>query len=254
MSGSPNALRRVLANPFAAIVIVALAWWIAVPLFKIEPRFLPPISVVFADGMSVWRDLAAGLWRTLLETVLGFLAGAILGIAFGVGFAYLRFLERAFFPIFVALQTVPVIAFGAIVVIWFGNTIMAKVVIALYLAFFPVAVNTLRGLETTDPQRIALMKSFGASGLQLFLKLALPTALPSIMIGLKLGISLSLAGAIVGEWFGDTVGLGVMLLQSLYFEQIPRVWVLIVACGALGTVLYGFLALIERRFVWWRPD
>lgn len=241
-------------SPYAAVLIVAALWLVCVPLFSIPPRYLPPLQAVIADGISVWPDLAAGFWRTLVETVLGFLAGSLLGIAFGIAFAASKTLERAFFPIFVALQTVPVIAFGAIVVIWFGNTIMAKVVIALYLAFFPVAVNTLRGLEQADPQRIALMKSFGASRLTLFRKLLLPTAAPNILVGMKLAVALSLAGAVVGEWFGDTVGLGVMLLQALYFELIPRVWVLIIACGALGTLLYGALALLERRFVWWRPD
>ena len=241
-------------SPYASVVYVAVAWLVLVPLFSISPRYLPPLGTVIADARSVWPDLVAGFWRTLVETVLGFVAGTILGVGFGIAFAYSRLLERALFPIFVALQTVPVIAFGAIVVIWFGNTIMAKVVIALYLAFFPVAVNTLRGLEQADPQRIALMKSFGASRLTLFRKLLLPTAAPNILIGMKLAVALSLAGAVVGEWFGDTVGLGVMLLQALYFELIPRVWVLIIACGALGTLLYGALALLERRFVWWRPD
>lgn len=246
--------RALARSPTASVVYVALAWLVLVPLFRVEPRYLPPLPVVIADGLSVWPDLVAGFWRTLVETVLGFLAGVVLGVGFGIAFSASRTMERAFLPIFVALQTVPVIAFGAIVVIWFGNTIMAKVVIALYLPFFPVAVNTLRGLELADPQRIALMRSFGASRLQLFLKLELPTALPNILIGMKLAVALSLAGAIVGEWFGDTVGLGVMLLQALYFEQIPRVWVLIIACGAMGTLLYGVLVLLERRFVWWRTD
>lgn len=246
--------REAARTPYAAVLIVAVAWLVAVPLFKIQPRYLPALPVVIADGISVWPDLLAGFWRTLVETALGFLAGSMLGIAFGIAFASSRLLERAFFPIFVALQTIPVIAFGAIVVIWFGNSILAKVVIALYLAFFPVAVNTLRGLEQTDPQRIALMRSFGASRLTLFLKLQLPTAAPNIIIGMKLAVALSLAGAIVGEWFGDTVGLGVMLLQALYFEQVPRVWVLIVVCGGLAMLLYGALALFEKRYVWWRPD
>jgi NitT/TauT family transport system permease protein len=245
---------ELLRSPATAVVLAAAAWLIFVPLFKIEPRYLPALSTVALDGLSVWRDLVAGFWRTLVETALGFALGAAFGFAFGVVFAYARIIERAIFPIFVALQTIPVIAFGAIVVIWFGNTILAKVVIAFYLAFFPITVNTLRGLQASDPQRIALMRSFGASRFQLFLKLALPSAAPTIMVGLKLGVSLSLAGAIVGEWFGDTVGLGVMLLQALYFEQVTRVWVLVVACGALGTLLYGGLALIERRCVWWRAD
>ncbi|MBB3609925.1 ABC transporter permease [Rhizobium sp. BK602] len=247
-------LRVVASSPLTAVLITMGIWLVVVPMFRIEPRYLPALPDVLADGVSIWPDLAAGFARTLLETLIGFMLGAALGIIFGIVFAYVRIAERAFFPIFVALQTVPVIAFGAIVVIWFGNTILSKIAIALYLSFFPVAVNTLRGLQSVDPQRTALMRSFGATKTQQFLKLALPTALPTIMVGLKLGVSLGLAGAIVGEWFGDTVGLGVMLLQSLYFEQVPRMWVLIIASGVLGTALYGALALLERKFIWWRPE
>ncbi|MBP0615087.1 ABC transporter permease [Jiella mangrovi] len=245
---------RILTSPPVTVLLVALAWLAVVPLFNIEPRYLPPLGDVYAEAVKLWPDLLAGFWRTFLETFIGFIAGALIGIGFGTAFAYVRLLERAFFPIFVALQSVPVIAFGAIVVIWFGNTILAKVVIALYLAFFPVAVNTLRGLSGVNPGRAALLSSFGASNWQSFLMLALPSAAPVIMTGLKLGISLSLAGAIVGEWFGDTVGLGVLLLQALYFEQVTRVWVLIIACGLLGALLYGALSLIERRYVWWQFD
>lgn len=154
-------------------------------------------------------------------------------------------------PIFVAMQAVPVIAFGAIVVIWFGNGLASKVVIALYLTFFPVCVSTARGLARTDPAQVALLRSFGASADVIFRKLSLPVALPSIMTGLKLGISLSLVGAIVGEWFGDTLGLGVMLLQSLYFEDVTRVWVLILMLGVIGEGLFLIMAAIERRYVWW---
>ena len=242
------------ASPWTAPVWVALAWLVAVPLFAIKARYLPSLPAVIRDGWSVGPDLLAGFWRTLVETVLGFLLGSAFGLLCGIVFAGVRFIERAVFPLFVALQTIPVIAFGAIVVIWFGNTILAKAVIAFFLTFFPVAVNTLRGLQACDPQRVALLRSFGASARTIFFKLTLPTAAPTIMVGLKLGVSLSLAGAIVGEWFGDTVGLGVMLLQALYFEQVPRVWVLIVATGAMGTLLYAGLAAIERRFVWWRVE
>ncbi|WP_407051601.1 ABC transporter permease [Methyloraptor flagellatus] len=243
-----------LRSPLPMLVIVGLSWWLLVPALKVEPRYLPPLAAVIADIRSVWPDLLAGFWRTFVETVVGFLFGAGAGVAAGIGFARWRWLERGIFPIFVALQSVPVIAFGAIVVIWFGNTLASKVVIALYLAFFPIAVNTLRGLQAVDPQRVALMRSFGASPRQMFFTLSLPTALPTIMIGLKIGLSLSLAGAIVGEWFGDTVGLGVMLLQALYFEQVPRLWGLILTCGALGTLLYGGAEWIERRFIWWRAE
>ena len=241
-----------LTQPWTAPVWVALAWLIAVPLFAIKARYLPALPVVMRDAWSVAPDLVAGFRRTLTETILGFLLGAAGGLGAGVVFASFRWIERAVFPLVVAIQTIPVIAFGAIVVIWFGNTILAKVVIAFFLTFFPVAVNTLRGLQAQDPQRLALLRSFGASPAVVLRLLTLPTAAPDIMVGLKLGVSLSLAGAIVGEWFGDTVGLGVMLLQALYFEQVPRIWVLVIATGLLGAVLYAALAAVEKRLIWWR--
>ena len=243
-----------LAQPWTAPFWVAVIWLIAVPLFAVKARYLPALPTVIEDGWSVWPALLAGFWRTLVETLLGFLTGSAFGIACGVVFANVRVINRAVFPLFVALQTIPVIAFGAVVVIWFGNTILAKVVIAFFLTFFPVAVNTLRGLQSCDPQRIALLRGFGASKWTIFAKLALPTAAPNIMVGLKLGASLSLAGAIVGEWFGDTVGLGVMLLQALYFEQVPRVWLLIIVTGIMGMLLYAILDAFERRFFWWRTE
>ena len=69
-----------------------------------------------------------------------------------------------------------------------------------------------------------------------------------------IGISLSLIGAIVGEWFGDTVGLGVMLIQAMYTEAVPRLWAIILACGLLGSALYAVVSLFERKFIWWRQD
>ena len=247
------AIRAVAGSPWASPVWLALLWLAAVPLFGVAARILPSLPAVVADARSVGPDLLAGFWRTLVETLLGFLAGSAFGLACGTAFSVARPLERALFPLFVAVQTVPVIAFGAVVVIWFGSTsIMAKVVIAFFLSFFPVTVNTLRGLQACDAGRVALMRGFGASRWQLFAKLRLPAALPDILVGLKLGVSLGLAGAIVGEWFGDTVGLGVMLLQALYFEQVTRVWVLILASGLLGGLLYGAIAAAEHRWVWWR--
>jgi NitT/TauT family transport system permease protein len=241
-----------LRSPLASTIALALLWEFGTIAFAVPKRIMPPLSAVFADAWTVRADLLASFGRTLLETVLGFIAGSLLGCLFGITFAYVRTLERSVFPLFVISQSMPVVAFGALVVIWFGNTLLAKVMMALFLSFLPVTVNTLRGLKSIDPQRIGLMRSFGARGFTLFAKLAWPWALPQIMVGLKVAISLSLIGSIVGEWFGETVGLGVMLLQAMYSEDMTRLWTVIVACGLMGSALYGFISLIERRLVWWR--
>ncbi|BBK44423.1 ABC transporter permease [Allostella vacuolata] len=242
---------RILALQTATILACLALWEGAARIWGGPYSVMPSVSAVLADMVANHAALARGILRTLTETVLGFAAGAAFGFLAGAAFAQFRLLERLLLPLLVVSQTVPVIAFGALVVIWFGNGILSKVVIAFYLTFFPVTVNTLRGLMSVDPQRVDLMRSFGASAWTLFWRLRLPFALPAIMASLLLGVSLSLVGAIVGEWFGDTVGLGIMLVQAMYAENMPRLWSVVVACGVLGAGLYGILAAIERRFVWW---
>jgi NitT/TauT family transport system permease protein len=247
-------VQALLRSPLVATLLLAVVWELVVQAFSISPRYLPALSAVFRDAWSVWPQLVASFNRTLLETLLGFAAGATFGCLAGITFSYVRLMERAVFPLFVVSQTVPVVAFGALIVIWFGNSLLAKVVTAFFLTFFPVTVNTLHGLASCDPQRIALMRSFGARGPTLFFKLALPTALPQILVGLRLGIGLSLVGSIVGEWFGETVGLGVMLIEAMNSEQLVRIWVVIVSCGLMGSLLFSALTFVERKLVWWRAE
>lgn len=245
---------RVLSSQAFALLVVAVIWELGVYTFSPSPRYLPALSAIALDAWSVWPQLLASFNRTLLETLLGFLLGAAVGCAFGTVFTYSRWMERSVFPLFVVSQTVPIVAFGALIVIWFGNSLMAKVMTAFFLTFFPVTVNTLRGLKSCDPQRVQLMRSFGASQLVMFFKLAVPSALPQVMVGLRLGIGLSLIGSIVGEWFGETLGLGVMLMEAMNGDLVIRLWVVMVACGVMGTILYSALSLIERRLVWWRSE
>lgn len=242
--------------PLAAVLSLGILWEVGPRLFAISPQFFPPLSAVLADATSpaIWPFLLRSLGRTFAETVLGFLCGALFGIACGILFSQVRTAERVLFPLFVVSQTIPVIAFGALIIIWFGNTIVSKIVIAFYLTFFPVTVNTHSGLNACDPQKINMLRSFGASRFKIFWKLQFPAALPTIAVALRLGISLSLIGAIVGEWFGDNLGLGVMLIQAMYTEHVPRLWAIIIACGLLGSSLYGVVAILERRFIWWRGD
>jgi NitT/TauT family transport system permease protein len=236
------------------LVVVALVWEGAVRLFGIKPYYLPRLSVILETIAATPRAYVDGFLRTLAETLIGFVAGGAFGISIGIAFFRLRTLREMVFPIFVVSQTIPVIAFGALVVLWFGNTLFAKAVIAFYLTFFPVAVNTLLGLESVDPAQVALMRSFGASRRQLLLRLQLPTALPQIFVALRLASSLSLVGAIVGEWFGDTTGLGVLLLQAMFTENFVALWGALLASALLGTGFYAVVAAIERRMVFWSAE
>ncbi|MFD2239301.1 ABC transporter permease [Aureimonas populi] len=238
-------------RPLLGAVVFLAAVEAIVVLLGIRPYYLPRPSAVFGAIAATPQTYAQGFARTLAEALLGFLAGSLFGVAAGIAFFRSQLLREMFFPLFIVSQTIPVIAFGAIVVLWFGNTLFAKAAIAFYLSFFPVTVNTLIGFGAVDPRQAALMRSFGAGERQLMRRLYLPAAMPQIFVALRLASSLSLVGAIVGEWFGDTTGLGVLLLQAMYNENVTGIWAAIVVSAVLGIGFYGTIALIERGVVFW---
>jgi NitT/TauT family transport system permease protein len=249
----PVPLKQVL-RLLLGLAVTAVIWEGTVQLFGIRPYYLPRLSTILTTMAATPRPYIDGFLRTLAETLIGFVAGGTFGVLAGIVFFRARALREMIFPIFVVSQTIPVIAFGALVVLWFGNTLLAKAVIAFYLTFFPVTVNTLLGLETVDPKQVALMRSFGASNRQILLRLQLPTALPQIFVALRLAASLSLVGAIVGEWFGDTTGLGVLLLQAMFTENVVAIWGALLAAALLGTSFYAVVAAVERRLVFWSAE
>jgi NitT/TauT family transport system permease protein len=236
------------------VILAGLIWEAAVVGFGIRPHLLPRLSEILAAIAFTPGAYWAGLQRTAAETLIGFAAGTAVGIMNGLIFFRAPLLRDMLLPVFIVSQTIPVIAFGALVVMWFGNTLLAKAVIAFYLTFFPVTVNTLLGLNSVDPRQVALLRSFGASPRQILFRLQLPMALPQIFVALRLGASLSLVGAIVGEWFGDNTGIGVLLLQAMYNESVVALWAAILCAALLGTGFYALVAWAERRIVFWGAE
>ncbi|RWR29890.1 ABC transporter permease [Sinirhodobacter populi] len=233
---------------FAVVLAVVEA---VVVIFGIRSFVLPRPSAVFSTILSTPAAYRDAIVRTGIETLSGLVAGSLFGVFMGVAFSMRRLLREMVFPIFVVSQTIPVIAFGALVVMWFGNTIQAKAVIVFYLSFFPVTVNTLLGMKAVDARQVALMRSFGATEGDIMRKLRLPTALPHIFVSLRIAAALGLSGAVVGEWFGDTTGLGVLLLQGMYAENMAAIWASILCSAALGIALIATITGLERRIVFW---
>jgi NitT/TauT family transport system permease protein len=248
---------RPFVSLFAQIATIAaalLAWQFGVAVFGVSPDKLPTPTTILATIWSGRIALAAAVGTTLAEALIGLAFGTLVGITSGILLSRFRLLERMFLPYFVASQAVPIIAFGAIIIMWFGNGISSKAIIGVYLSFFPVAVNTLAGIRGVESGEIGLLRSFGASPFTILFKLQLPAALPFIFTAIRLGASLALVGAIVGEWFGATQGLGVVLLTAMFDYRIPQLWAGILLTGVTGTALYAFIVLLQRRIVWWQVE
>ncbi len=191
----------------------------------------------------------AGLY-TWREAAFGFVIGTALGLLLGTGFAHSRLMERALLPYVVASQTVPILAIAPMVVIWLGASFMSVAVIAAYITFFPVTINTLRGLRSPNPTAVELMDSYAASWWTKLWKLRFPAALPYIFSALKVSATSSVVGAIIGELpsgIGDGLGRAILDFSSDYsMISTPKLWAAIVTAAFVGVVFFIAVSLIER--------
>ena len=189
---------------------------------------------------------------TLQEAVFGFFFGGCLGFALGVLFAHSGLLERGLLPYVVASQTVPLLAIAPMVVIWLGGSWFSVAVIAAYLTFFPVTINTLQGLRSPEPTAIELMHSYAATKWDILWKLRVPAALPYIFTALKVSATASVVGAIIGELpSGIADGLGRVILNfNQYYATGPeKLWAAILFASLSGLTFFLVISLLERMLV-----
>ncbi len=191
----------------------------------------------------------AGLY-TFSEAIFGFVFGACLGFILGTVFAHSPLLERGLLPYVVASQTVPILAIAPMVVIWLGAGPLSVAVIAAYLTFFPVTINTLRGLRSPAPDQIELMRSYASSRWTILWKLRLPASLPYIFTALKVSATASVVGAIIGELpsgIGDGLGRAILDFSSDYsLVSTPKLWASIIMAAAVGIFFFVSVSLAER--------
>jgi NitT/TauT family transport system permease protein len=236
----------------ALIVFAAgiAAWeWVFSPL---AGKFLLPrpsaIASAFWDNRHV---LVSSGWYTFKEALGGFVVGSGLAIVVAIALARWQRIGNAAMPYAIAVSAIPIIAFAPIMNAWFGVlNPHSKMAIAGVLCFFPVLVNTLRGLTSVRPESIELMRSYAASQTDVFRRVRIPSALPLIFTGLKVATVLSMIGAIVGDYFGGSAqALGVQIENSIALFDFPFGWAAIVVASAFGIGFYVTVSVGERLAV-----
>jgi NitT/TauT family transport system permease protein len=231
-------------------------WELVVRALQIPSFILPPPSQVV---LALWRGFSSGLYakhlyHTLVETLLGFVAGALLGLGLGTAVAMSRHVEFFFYPYIVMFQALPKVALAPLIVVWFGLGLTSKVINAALVAFFPLLVNTMVGLKSADEERVSLMRSLHASDRQIFWMLRLPNALPFVMAGLDVAMIFALIGAIVAEFVGAQAGLG-MLIQSMNFNMdVSGQFSVLLILSIVGLILNRGILLIRKRVLFWDPS
>ncbi|MFA5120396.1 ABC transporter permease [Zavarzinia sp.] len=187
---------------------------------------------------------------TLSSTLLGFVAGGLLGVLLAVGIVHVRVLEKSLLPWVIASQTIPILAIAPMIIVVLGalglKGLIPKSVISTYLCFFPVTIGMVKGLRAPDLLQMDLMRTYYASTAQTFWKLRWPTALPFLFASLKVAISISLVGAIIAELpTGAQAGLGARLLAGSYYGQTIQIWSALVMAALLASLLVALVGLIE---------
>jgi NitT/TauT family transport system permease protein len=234
-------------------VVVVGAWEALIRLAEVPAYVAPAPS-------AIWRSLVNGIgsglfisnaFVTLSEALLGFAGAAVLAIVLGSAIAQSRFVERVLYPYLIAIQTTPKVAIAPLFIIWFGFGITSKVIMAGIVSFFPILVNVITGLRSTDSQKIELMRSLRASRWQTFKMVKLPSALPMIFAGLHIAVIFSILGAIVGEFVGSRKGLGNLILQMNVNLDTAGVFAALVCLSTMGITLHLIMHWLQRRVVFW---
>lgn len=243
------------AAPWAALALIVLAWELVTRL-QIYPAFIvPPPAAVWEKFAQVLGD--GRLWlhtsTTLGEIALGLLFGVPVGVALGYLLAKSEIVEAALSPVILAAQSTPVVAYAPILVIWFGTGVTSKVFICALIVFFPMLMNTMVGIRSTPVEQRELMRSLQASRLHTFIKLEVPAALPVLLGGLKISATLAVIGAVVGEFISANAGLGFWIKLARDQYDTALVIVAVLTLAALARLMYGGIALLERRLLHWRP-
>jgi putative hydroxymethylpyrimidine transport system permease protein len=245
--------------PIVIVAVLLGLWQLAASLdvianaLNIEPFLVPSPSEI---AQSLWADRSLLLdngWVTLQEVLAGFALSVAAGVAFAVILHLSPTLRRAFYPLLVASQTVPIVVVAPILVVWLGFGIGPKLAIIALICFFPITVNTLDGLRSVDPDLTKMMRTLDASRWQTFRRVEAPTALPYFFSGAKIAVAVAVIGAVFGEWAGSSSGLGHLIQQASAQLQTARTFAAVVVLSALAIALFGLLAVIERRVAWWGP-
>ncbi|MBX3058230.1 MAG: ABC transporter permease [Anaerolineae bacterium] len=200
------------------------------------------------NGPPLIQVLASAAVFTFREAFLGFAIGGLLGFALGAIFAHSHMLERGLMPYVVASQTVPILAIAPMIIIWLKAGWLSVAIIAAYLTFFPVTINTLRGLRSVEGTAVELMHSYAASTWTMMWKLRFPAALPLIFTALKISATASVVGAIIGELpsgIRDGLGGAILNFNSYYISGPERLWATILITAFVGIFFYLLVSLVE---------
>lgn len=240
--------------PALGIIIFLIVWQLASD-FEIVPELLlpGPIKVVKA----FFKDLPLLISHSkvsLIEAFLGLSIGAGLGIILALLMDYFEIFRRMFYPFLIISQTIPTIAIAPLLVLWFGYEMTPKVVLIVIVTFFPIAVGVLDGFKSVDQDIVKLLKSMGASDLQILQHSKIPNAIGPFFTSLRISASYSIVGAVIAEWLGGNHGLGVYITRVRKSYSFDKMFAVILLISLLSLMLMKIVDLGQYFSMPWERN
>ncbi|MDO8213212.1 ABC transporter permease [Conexibacter sp. CPCC 206217] len=237
--------------PLLFAIAVLVVWQVGVRVTDTEESTLPAPTQVFSAMWDIRDLLLDNAWVTIKEILIGYAIAIVLGVGLAVLLASTLLAERAIYPWLVVSQMVPIPAIAPILVIWTGFDMRPKVIVIALVSFFPIAVNMLDGLKSTDRELLNLLKTLGAGRWKRFRTAQLPSSLPFLFSGLKIAAALAVIGAVFGEWVGADAGLGYLILTLNNQVATAEMFATVAVLAAIGIALFGLVRLAERLVMPW---
>jgi len=211
-------------------------------------------SEVWALALGRIKDgtLIYGAYVTGMETLAGFVVGSLLGTALGLGLWYSRFMARVMSVFVLALGSIPVLALGPLIIIWFGTGVESKIVLATVSCVIVALLQAYEGAQQVDKDLIRLLTSFGATKRQIFTKVVIPSSSSWVIAAAKLNVGFSLIGAVIGEYISSEHGLGNLILIAGANYNISLVLLGVFSLMILAFALSSFVGIIERKMLGWK--
>ena len=236
----------------AGAVLLVVLWEGAVRLFQLPAYVLPGVSDILKSVIDQQGTLIDAGIVTFTEALGGYVIGSVAGVLLAVLLTLQPTLKRWCLPAAIAINSVPVVAYAPLILLWCGMGMESKIVMASLAVGFTVFLSAMTGLDQASPKSIDLLRSFGASQLSLIWRLRLPAALPLIASAMRVSTTRSMIVAIVTEMLGAYGGLGWVIYQAVLQIDFVQVWSAIFVASAISLAFFGVVSAAEKKIIFWK--
>ena len=254
LSSVKKADRRVTFFRYFILIAALILWELSARMGWIGPFIMSSPSRVISTVARLYNgnELFHHIVITLYETVVGFILGTILGTLIAILLWWSKSLARILDPYLVVLNALPKIALGPILIVWFGAGVKSIIIMGLLISLVVTVMTVLAGFDEITGEKQLLMRTLGATKLQILTMVVLPASVPTIMSALKISVGMSWVGVIVGEYLVSRAGLGYLIVYGSQVFKLDLVMASIVILCVLAAAMYYAVAFFEKRLIRWR--